>query len=44
MRKPAKKILTEQELFITMVDVIAEYGEIPASYQQIHLSIPGVIA
>lgn len=34
---PPKKYTTEKELFIIMVDVIAEYSEIPASYRSIQL-------
>ncbi len=41
-RKPQTKVLTQQELFITMVDVIAEYGEIPASYLNIKIENPAV--
>lgn len=40
-RKPQKKLMTNQELFITMVAVIAEYGEIPASYKYVQIENSG---
>ena len=36
-QKPKKQILSDQELFMVMVDVVAEYGEIPSSYKYIKL-------
>ncbi|MDD2745708.1 MAG: S41 family peptidase [Candidatus Gracilibacteria bacterium] len=40
-KKNPKQILTEKELFIVMVDVVAQYGEIPASYKYIKLENTG---
>ena len=36
-KKPQTKVLTDKELFTVMVNVIAEYGEIPASYKNIEV-------
>lgn len=40
-KKNPKQVLTEKELFIVMVDVVAQYGEIPASYKYIKLENTG---
>lgn len=40
-KKNQKQVLSEKELFIVMVDVVAEYGEIPASYRYIDIKNSG---
>lgn len=40
-KKNQKQIPSDRELFITMVDIIGEYGEIPASYKYIKLQNTG---
>ena len=41
-KKPQAKIVSERDLFIAMVDIIAEYGEIPGSYRSIDIKNTGV--
>jgi carboxyl-terminal processing protease len=40
-KKPQDKIVSERDLFIAMVDIIAEYGEIPGSYRSIKIANTG---
>jgi carboxyl-terminal processing protease len=40
-KKPQEQIVTEKELFIAMVDIIAEYGEIPTSYRYVKVENTG---
>lgn len=41
-KKPQKQILSDQELFVVMVNIMAEYGEIPSSYKYVKLENIGV--